>query len=193
MLFTERRGLAFPPAFSPSPLGFARVLPSLRPSSRYREPDNRFGSGRERCESHLPQFEERRTTAHVSLPWPIERDMRCLAELLSSPGRPARRPEKSFIFHHVGVIGRFRGQVRRRTQTNEPVRMIDADRVSRRARPTDSQFSRRLWSDGCATHVTEHVGAGKVVDLLGSRGTTPRPCFMHRRIPARDLGRIGWD
>lgn len=64
-----------------------------------------------------------------------------------------------------------------------------------RARPTDSQFSRHLWSDGCAKHVTEHVdvGAGKVVDLVESHETTPRPSFMHGRIPARDLGRIGWD
>lgn len=38
-----------------------------------------------------------------------------------------------------------------------------------------SQFSRHLWSDGCATHVTEHVdtGVGKIVNLpfhIVSRG-----------------------
>lgn len=31
-----------------------------------------------------------------------------------------------------------------------------------------SQFSRYLWSDGCVTHVTEHMdaGVGKIVNLL---------------------------
>lgn len=46
------------------------------------------------------------------------------------------------------------------------------------------QFSRHLWSDGCAAHVYEHVDAdaGKIADP-SSRETSDHPCFMHQSIP----------
>lgn len=47
-----------------------------------------------------------------------------------------------------------------------------------------SQFSRHLWSDGCAAHVCEHVDTdtGEIADL-SPRETSDHPCFMHQSIP----------